>query len=74
MKLVVTRKKLMISAAAVSSLRVLRTRPTGSLRVVAGVAAHERHHRDAGLEARDARGPAAGTPGAPRPPSASGLP
>ena len=44
----------MISAAVRSSFLVLRMRPAGASSVSVGVAAHERHHGDAGLEARQA--------------------
>ena len=43
---------LMISAAVSSSFRVLRIRDRGMLFGVVAVAAHQRHHRHAGLEAR----------------------
>ena len=45
---------LMISAAVRSSFFVLRMRPSGLSSVSVGVAPHERHHRHAGLEPRQA--------------------
>ena len=56
MKLVVTRKKLMISAAAVSSLRVLRMRPAGCSGSSPASPRTSGITADAGLEARDAEG------------------
>ncbi len=42
----------MISAAVRSSFLVFRMRPCGSVGIVVRIAAHERHHGDAGLEPR----------------------
>ena len=59
---------LMISAAVVSSLRVLRMRPVGLLGRVGRVALDQRHDRDAGLEAGQAERQLAGRrAGRPRP-------
>ena len=43
----------MISAAVVSSFRVLRMRPAGRSSVSPGSPLHQRHDGDAGLEARE---------------------
>ena len=64
----------MISAAADSSFLVFLIRPAGFVFGVVGVAADQRHHRDAGLESRQPERELGKQNDAPSPPSSPELP